>query len=122
MHDVTQHGAQRIGVVGAGTMGVGIVYVFAMAGFDVFLVEPNAVGTKRALATLRDAATGAVSRGKMTAAEAEAHLARVATLDSADALPEALDLVKAAPREILVVTAPHHPAYHLVLQGLDGAA
>lgn len=93
MHDVTQHGAQRIGVVGAGTMGVGIVYVFAMAGFDVFLVEPNAVGTKRALATLRDAATGAVSRGKMTAAEAEAHLARVATLDSADALPEALDLV-----------------------------
>lgn len=93
MHDVAQHAAQRIGVVGGGTMGVGIVYVFAMAGFEVFLVEPDAGSTKRALATLRETATGAVSRGKMTVAAAEANLARVMTLDSTDGLPEALDLV-----------------------------
>jgi len=74
-------------------MGVGIVYVFAMAGFEVFLVEPDASGTKRALATLRDAAANAVARGKMTLEESAAGLARVQTLKDADELPGGLDLV-----------------------------
>ena len=83
----------RIGVVGAGTMGTGIVYVFAMAGCAVWLVEPDAAGTSRALATLRDAADGAVARGKIDAATARAHLARITPLTTAEALPRGLDLV-----------------------------
>ncbi len=93
MVNLAPQNAQRVGVVGAGTMGVGIVYVFAMAGFDVFLAEPNADGTTRALATLRDAAANAVTRGKISRADADAGLARVHTLDTADALPEGLELV-----------------------------
>jgi len=93
MVDAVPQNAQRVGVVGAGTMGVGIVYVFAMAGYEVFLVEPNADGTARALATLQDAAANAVTRGKMNRADADTNLARVHTLVTADALPEALDLV-----------------------------
>ncbi len=66
MVDPIPQNARRIGVVGAGTMGVGIVYVFAMAGFEVFLVEPSAKATTRALATLQDAAANAVTRGKFS--------------------------------------------------------
>jgi len=93
MADPAGISGQRMGVVGAGTMGAGIVYVFAMAGFEVFLVEPDASGTKRAMVTLRDAAANAVARGKMTRDECEAGLARVQTLKDADELPEGLDLV-----------------------------
>ena len=53
--DATQAAPREIAVVGGGTMGVGIVYVFAMAGFHVHLVEPDASRTKAAFATLRDA-------------------------------------------------------------------
>jgi len=84
---------QSVGVVGAGTMGVGIVYVFAMAGFEVFMVEPDAGVSARARSTLRDAASGAVSRGKITEAEAAINLARVLPLQAVGALPEGLDLV-----------------------------
>ena len=84
---------QRVGVVGAGTMGVGIAYVFAMAGFAVSLVEPDAGGRTRALNTLGDAAAGSVARGKMTDEAADAHLARVRVLQTAGELPDGLDLV-----------------------------
>jgi len=85
--------SQRVGVVGAGTMGVGIVYVFAMAGFEVFLVEPDSDGATRAWATLREAAANAVARRKMSSAWTEARLARISTLSHADDLPISLDLV-----------------------------
>lgn len=84
---------QRVGVVGAGTMGTGIAYVFAMAGFDVFLVEPDVAGAARALVAARNAADGAVARGKMDRATADAHLARIETLSDAGDLPDGLDLV-----------------------------
>ena len=84
---------QRIGVVGGGTMGVGIAYVFAMAGFQVSLVEPDKIRADRAIQTMRDAAAGAVKRGKATQANADARIGSVKTLQSAGDLPEGLDLV-----------------------------
>ncbi len=66
-----------VGLVGAGTMGVGIAYVFAMAGFELELVEPDPARTEAALATIRETAEGGVARGKLTAEAAEAGLARV---------------------------------------------
>ena len=58
---------KRVGVVGGGTMGVGIVYVFAMAGFAVHLVEPDTVRAQAVMQTLNAAAAGAIQRGKMDA-------------------------------------------------------
>ncbi|UWQ21797.1 3-hydroxyacyl-CoA dehydrogenase family protein [Jannaschia sp. W003] len=83
----------HVGVVGAGTMGTGIVYVFAMAGFAVHLVEPDAAGVERARGALREAADGAVARGKVERDESDARLARIAVHGDAADLPEALDLV-----------------------------
>ena len=41
---------QRIGVVGAGTMGNGIAHVFARAGFEVMLFEVDRAALDRGLA------------------------------------------------------------------------
>lgn len=84
---------QRVGVVGAGTMGVGIAYVFAMAGFEVSLVEPDDDGAARATEILRKTASDAQARGKLTGAEAEAGLARIARLRNVSDLPGGLDLI-----------------------------
>lgn len=85
--------AGRVGVVGAGTMGVGIAYVFAMAGFEVFVVEPGTKAAARARAILKETAAGAVSRAKMTAARAEACLSHIRMIEGASELPDELDVV-----------------------------
>ena len=82
------HEARRVSVVGGGTMGVSIAYVFAMAGFDTILVEPDAGRAAAALGTMREAAAGAVARGKADAEAAEARLGAVRVERWALALPE----------------------------------
>lgn len=93
--------SERIAVVGGGTMGVGIVYVFAMAGFDVTLVEPSEVRVATVRKTLAEVAEGAVSRGKVSAEDAQARIDAIRYLDDANDLPEALDLaVETVPERI----------------------
>ncbi len=84
---------ERIGVVGGGTMGVGIVYVFAVAGFSVGLVEPDDARAQIAMQMLRAAAASGVKRGKLSEDGAGRALANVRRLASSLELPEALDLV-----------------------------
>jgi 3-hydroxybutyryl-CoA dehydrogenase len=86
----TQH---RVAVVGGGTMGVGIVYVFAMSGFAVTLVEPDADRARGVAVTLGDTAAGAVKRGKLDAGTAQARTGSVTYLSSVSDLPEGMDLV-----------------------------
>lgn len=85
--------SERIAVVGGGTMGVGIVYVFAMAGFDVTLVEPSEVRIATVRKTLAEVADGAVSRGKVSAEDAQARIDAIRYLNDANDLPQGLDLV-----------------------------
>jgi 3-hydroxybutyryl-CoA dehydrogenase len=84
---------QQIAVVGGGTMGVGIVYVSAMAGAHVTVVEPDdarAVGLRE---TISKTAASAITRGKLDAAGAAALENRITRIADMDALPEGLDLV-----------------------------
>ena len=84
---------QQIAVVGGGTMGVGIVYVSAMAGAHVTVVEPDdarAVGLRE---TISKTAASAITRGKLDAAGAAALENRITRIADVDALPEGLDLV-----------------------------
>ncbi|MBL3703347.1 3-hydroxybutyryl-CoA dehydrogenase [Sulfitobacter sp. BDSS02] len=85
--------AQSVGIVGAGTMGVGIVYVFAMGGYNAHMVEPDAARRDVAFATMRDAAKGAVARGKVNAEDAERAIGSVQGLARVEDLPQNLSLV-----------------------------
>lgn len=91
-----------VGVVGLGTMGAGIVEVFARNGIDVVAVEVTEAALERGRATLTGSTDRAVAKGKLAAADRDALLARVnwqvglAALHAADlvieAIPEQLDL------------------------------
>jgi 3-hydroxybutyryl-CoA dehydrogenase len=90
-----------VGVAGAGTMGQGIAYVFAMAGFPVLLVEPNTARAAAAVSAIRAAAADGVARGKLAPDLAQARLDGLTVLPSVDALPGGLSLV--------VETVPERP-------------
>lgn len=91
-----------VGVVGLGTMGAGIVEVFARNGIDVVAVEVTEAALERGRATLTGSTDRAVAKGKLAAADRDALLARVnwqvglEALHSVDlvieAVPEHLDL------------------------------
>lgn len=82
-----------IGVVGAGTMGVGIVYVFAAAGCPVTVVEPDARRADALRTVLVEQAEQGRSRGKLDDAQAAALPGRVSVVASPDELEPGLDLV-----------------------------
>ena len=60
---------RRMTVVGAGTMGYGIAYVAALAGFEVCLTDSRADALPRALGRLNDLLAVAVKRGKLAEPE-----------------------------------------------------
>lgn len=68
---------ETIGVVGAGTMGNGIAHVFAKGGFAVTLCEVNERALERGLETIRKNMDREVAKGKLTASDQTAALARI---------------------------------------------
>ena len=91
-----------VGVIGLGTMGAGIVEVFARNGIEVVAVESSQAGVDKGRGVLRHSTDRAVARGKLSEADQEALHARVRfTVELADlaecdlvieAVPEQLDL------------------------------
>jgi 3-hydroxybutyryl-CoA dehydrogenase len=92
----TATGVSRLAVVGAGFMGSGIAESAASAGIDVTVFEPETAPLKRSRERLATSVDRAVSRGKLTAKEAEGLTARIAytsefsDLDGVDAVLEAV--------------------------------
>lgn len=84
---------QTMGVIGAGTMGVGIAYVFAAAGAAVTLVEPDGEAAAAALRTATTQAAKAVERGKLDEAAAGSLPSRLRVVPEVRELAEGLDLV-----------------------------
>lgn len=75
---------QRVGVIGAGTMGNGIAHVFARCGFNVVLCEVEQRFLDRGLAAIGKNLDREVAKNKITAADKAATLDRIAsTLDRA---------------------------------------
>jgi len=93
---------RSVGVVGLGTMGAGIVEVFARNGIAVQAVDINEAALERGRATLVGSTDRAVARGKLAPADRDALLDRVSfDVDTAafgdvdlvvEAVPEQLDL------------------------------
>jgi len=69
----------RMAVIGAGTMGHGIAYVAALAGFDVSLTDSRAEALPAALGRLNDLLAVAVTRGKLAESDRAAAAARLRT-------------------------------------------
>lgn len=106
---------QRIAVVGAGYMGGGIAQVFAMAGFDVTIVDADPDQTRNHLERLRREAETFEAQGLFDAGSAD--LIR-ANLRAAESLPEAVadaDLIEEALPELPEVKA-------RMLKGIEAAA
>jgi len=80
-------------VVGGGTMGVGIAYVYVVAGWTVWVVEPDDKRSNVMRQTLQDAAAGGLKRGKLTSQQARAASEGVQRVAAVDDLPMGLDLV-----------------------------
>lgn len=72
---------KTIGVVGTGTMGRGIVQVMAQGGYDVVMFDGNRAAAEAALAFIADMLRRSAAKGKMTAGEAEAAVARITIAD-----------------------------------------
>jgi 3-hydroxybutyryl-CoA dehydrogenase len=86
---------QRIGVVGAGTMGNGIAQVFAQAGFEVSLIDTVAPMLDRARGTIEKSLGRFVEKGKVSAADRDAALGRLSTGTDLDVLTDADYIVEA---------------------------
>jgi 3-hydroxyacyl-CoA dehydrogenase len=82
----------RVGVIGAGTMGGGITMNFLTAGIPVTIVEMTQEALDRGVATMGRNYENTVKRGKMDAADAQAAMARLAPTLDFNALADA-DLV-----------------------------
>ncbi|MBM3611482.1 MAG: 3-hydroxybutyryl-CoA dehydrogenase [Alphaproteobacteria bacterium] len=89
---------RSVGVVGAGQMGNGIAHVFALAGFDVMMMDVNPEALDRALGVIRRNLDRQVSRGKVAEAAAAAAIARIRTTHRLADLGQ-LDLVIEAATE-----------------------
>ena len=85
--------ALAMAVVGAGTMGVGIAYVYAAAGWQVTVVEPDDTRSRAVQQTLADVAQAGAKRGKLKPAQVEHVSHGVLRVASATELPAGLDLV-----------------------------
>jgi 3-hydroxybutyryl-CoA dehydrogenase len=82
-----------VGVVGAGTMGVGIAYVFAVSGARTVVVEPDEARMAAVRREIAAAAAAGVSRGKLSAEDAAALPGLIEHVRSPEELPVELDLV-----------------------------
>jgi 3-hydroxybutyryl-CoA dehydrogenase len=85
-----------VAVVGAGTMGRGIVQVFAQAGFSVQVYDVNASAVESALATIHKLLDRAVSKERITREDAAAAMARIQPVDALAACGDAQLCIEAA--------------------------
>ena len=95
---------KKLGVLGCGQMGSGIVQVFAQAGYEVIAVDSNKELLDKGIRGIETRLTGRVEKGKLAQAEKDSILSRIKTsmkmedLGDCDlieeAVPEDLELKK----------------------------
>ena len=86
----------RAAVLGAGTMGAGIAICYAAAKIPVLVYDPDQAALARGLATIEKHFESAVSRGRLSRADADESLARIGSAASLDALGDVDIVVEAA--------------------------
>ena len=89
-----------IGVVGLGTMGAGIVEVFAREGLQVVGIEPTDELLERGRGHLKHSTDRAVARGKLSEADRDALVGRVRFTTSFEALADVDMMIEAVPERL----------------------
>ena len=109
---------RRVAVIGAGTMGHGIAYVTAAAGYEVRLADSDAEVLTVGMRRIREAFDKAIERGKATPEARDTALARLTSTDVAadaardvdlviEAVPERLDLKQRIFRDLEPLASRH---------------
>lgn len=70
---------QKVGVLGAGTMGNGIAQVFATSGYNVIMRDMGQMPLERGLAAIQKSVGKLVEKGKMSAEDGAQAVARIGT-------------------------------------------
>ena len=96
---------QRVGIIGSGTMAVGIAEVFAKAGYDVVVRARGTEQMARARQAIERSLEKAVVRGKLTEADRDETLRRVVGSTSFDDLADCELIVEATVEELTVKQA-----------------
>jgi 3-hydroxybutyryl-CoA dehydrogenase len=86
---------EKVGVVGAGTMGNGIAQVFAQSGYEVRLVDAMPSALDRARATIDKSLAKLVEKGKLTAETRDSALGRLSAGTDVGALADVDFVVEA---------------------------
>lgn len=86
----------NIGVIGAGTMGSGIVQAFAQCGHNVFMRDIKDEFLKRGMVNIEKSLSKSVQKGKMTEAEMNSILSRIQPTTELVALEKCDVIVEAA--------------------------
>jgi 3-hydroxybutyryl-CoA dehydrogenase len=95
---------QRVGVVGAGTMGNGIAHIFARGGYSVVLCDVDRKFLARALASIEKNLEREVARNKITADDKAAALARIQSVTDRSHLADCDFVIEAATEKFEIKT------------------
>ena len=87
---------RKVAVVGAGTMGNGIVHVFAQNGFDVTMIDVRAEALEQARKTITGNFDRQIKKGTLAEADRDAALARISTQTDLAAVGDADLVIEAA--------------------------
>jgi 3-hydroxybutyryl-CoA dehydrogenase len=91
---------ERVGVVGAGTMGSGIAQIAALGGYETRLHDPIPAALEAGLGRLRAALAKGAERGRWSTAEAEAAANRVGPSPDLEGLADCDLVIEAAPEDL----------------------
>jgi len=87
---------RKVAVVGAGTMGNGIVHVFAQSGYDVTMIDVRAEALEAARRTIAGNMDRQIKKGALTETDRDAALGRIAAAGDLSAVADADLVIEAA--------------------------
>jgi 3-hydroxybutyryl-CoA dehydrogenase len=93
---------ERVGVVGAGTMGAGIAQIAALGGYETRLHDPVPAALETGIGRLHSALAKGATKGLWSDGEADAASGRVGAATRLDDLGECDLVVEAAPEDLKV--------------------
>ncbi|MBA3488285.1 MAG: 3-hydroxyacyl-CoA dehydrogenase family protein [Longispora sp.] len=93
-------GINKVGVVGLGTMGAGIVEVFARSGVDVIGVEITDIALERGRATLEASTARAIAKGKLTEDDRDTLMRRATFAVGLSSLADVDLVIEAVPERL----------------------